>query len=84
MDILAVQQRLIDAEFQFEEHVFNDGQARNCYVKITRVKSPHAFGRNKYQHLTMEELNIERGWGRFPRMEAWRMVAEWLDEHHPL
>lgn len=85
MDILAVQQRLIDAGFQFQEHVFNDDKHRNCFIKITRVKSPHAFDiPGKYDHITVEEAREELGWGRFPRVEAWRLVAEWLDEHHPL
>lgn len=68
MDILAVQQRVIDAGFQFREHIFNDGWDRNCVVYIAK----------KHTSLFVDGQH-EWGWGRFPRHDAWRMVAEWLD-----
>ena len=72
MDILAVQQRFIDAGFQFVEHVYNDGNCRNCQIKFTRDTSPHCFTPDR-------NLLGDFGWGRFSRMEAWRQAAEWLD-----
>ena len=79
MDILAVQQRFLDAGFQFSEHVYNDGMTRagelvNCSIKFAKDTSPHNLS---------ADLNPtgDFGWGRFNRMHAWRMAAEWLDKH---
>ena len=73
MDIFAVQQRLIDNGFQFVEHIYNDGNERNCYVAITREKICHFTFENCYTW-------GGRGWGRFTRHRVWTYVAEWLDE----
>jgi DNA-binding XRE family transcriptional regulator len=72
MDILAVQQRFIDAGYQFVEHIFNDDRGvGNCSIQFTKDECPHYF--------TKHPLG-DFGWGRFPRMDAWRNAAEWLDE----
>ena len=69
MDILAVQQRFINAGYQFVEHIFNDDKPA-CSIKFTLNKSPHHF---------TEHPCGDFGWGRFSRMSCWRQAAEWLD-----
>lgn len=73
MDILAVQQRLIDAGYQFVEHVYNDGNPRNCFVAITKDTN-YTF--NFENHFSRGG----HGWGRFDRQRTWMYIAEWLDE----
>lgn len=70
MDILAVQQRFIDAGYQFIEHVYNDGYWANCSLVFTKSKEPTYLLRHPIGDF---------GWGRFQRMECWRYAAEWLD-----
>lgn len=71
VDILAVQQRLIDAGFQYRETVFNDGLPNNCLVVLSHSTDHHYFSRHPMGDM---------GWGRFHRMTCWRYVAEWLDQ----
>ena len=73
MDILAVQQRFIDAGYQFQEHIYNDGGTGNCSIKFAKSKDPHVFS-------VGNNLVGDFGWGRFSRMRCWRMAAEYLDE----
>lgn len=78
MDILAVQQRYIDAGYQFQEHIYNDGKTRigeliNCSIKFAKTKDPHVFS-------TPGSVLGDFGWGRYSRMECWRFAAEYLDE----
>lgn len=47
--------------WQWEERVFNDGDFRNCTLKITQNT-----GLDRIIHLPGEV-----GWGRFERIEAW-------------
>lgn len=78
MDILAVQQRFLDAGFQFKEHVSNDGHPNNCYVQFSRCCNPHHFSECNCG------LQVHKvGWGRFSRHDAWRQAAEWIDQHYP-
>lgn len=70
MDILAVQQRFIDAGYQFTEHIFNDGSPNDCWIQFAKDKNP-SF---------LSERVGDCGWGRFSRMSCWRQAAEWLDE----
>ena len=80
MDILAVQQRLIDNGYQFIEHIYNDElskEGRNCYVTITSSKEP-SFAEYYLSNKIVDWETINR-WGRFNRMECWRLIAEWLD-----
>jgi hypothetical protein len=70
MDILAVQQRFIDAGYQFQEHVFNDGEP-NCMIKFALATAPLHFHNHPCGDF---------GWGRFDRWECWRRAAEWLDK----
>jgi len=76
MNILTIQQRFIDAGFQYLEHIFNDGKA-NCYIKFSRCQSPHHFDDCSSKDCVYRKNDV--GWGRFSREEAWRMAAEWLD-----
>lgn len=73
MDILAVQQRFIDAGYQFQEHIFNGGGTHNCIIKIAKSTDPHILthGNNQTGNFCV---------GRCPRMNAWRQAAEWLDK----
>ncbi len=70
MDILAVQQRFLDAGYQYREHVFNDSNDRNCVIRFTCSRDPHYLRNHPASDF---------GWGRFQRMDAWRQAAEWLD-----
>jgi len=71
MDILAVQQRFIDAGYQWEECIFNDGLYNNCSIHFSLSKDPLYFTRN---------ILGDFGWGRFDRRDCWQMAAEWLDK----
>ena len=73
MDILAVQQRFIDAGYQFQEHIYNDGKACNCSIKFAKSKDPQVFS-------VGNNLLGDFGWGRYSRMSCWRQAAEYLDE----
>ena len=83
MDILAVQQRLIDSGYQFIEHIYNDElskKGRNCYVTITSSKDnsfSSEYSSNKRNCIHWDTIH---SWGRFDRMECWKLIAEWLDK----
>jgi len=72
-EIARIQQRFLDAGFQFNEHVFNDGHWRNCHISVTESQNPHAFRPVRAKTV---------GWGRFDRFDAWEMAEKWLDEKY--
>lgn len=73
ISIMEIQNAFIEAGYQFQEHVFNDGQAGNCLLELTRNKSPHAFDPD-----TGEESDFIVG--RCKRYDAWRLAHEWLKD----
>lgn len=74
VNILAIQQKFIDAGFMFQETIFNDGKP-NCSIRFTKDTSPHNF---TYGNNLMGDV----GWGRFDREYAWLMAEEWLDKYY--
>ena len=80
LELMAIQERFLQAGYQFVEHIFNDEKAKyfgNCSIKFAKDPDPHQFtyGNN---------LCGDFGWGRFDRMHAWRQAAEWLDNRRKL
>lgn len=71
MDILAVQQRFIDAGYQWQEHISNDGAFQNCSIYFTLCRSSFYF---------TDHHHGDFGFGRFERMDCWKRAAEWLDK----
>jgi hypothetical protein len=73
--IAQIQQKFIDAGFQYQETIFNDGKWNNAYIRVAipANNSPHYF----------ENICGDYGWGRFDRLQAWQMAEEWLDARWP-
>lgn len=76
MTIEKIQNELVAAGYQWVEHIFNDGIARNCSIRLTLCKSPHHFDSCTYDDC--EYKNKDVGWGRFERLDAWLQAKEWL------
>lgn len=70
MTIPDMQQAILDAGWQFEEHIFNDG-GPDCYVNFSNSKSPHVFGVYPIDEASRKERDGVIGWGRFWRQDAW-------------
>ena len=68
-----IQQAFMDAGFQWQEQVYNDGNTDNCSIEFTNSKDPCYF---------IDNCNGDVGWGRFPRKDAWRKALAWLEELH--
>ena len=76
VDILAVQQKFIDAGYQWEEHVYNDGIYNdglniNCSIQFTKDTDPFYFS-----HHVVGDF----GWGRFSRESCWGQANTWLEK----
>lgn len=74
MTITEMQNAILAKGWQFTEHVFNDGNYRNCMVNFTRHESPHAFSIE--QRYKMGPRPKVVGWGRFHRQEAWERAYQ--------
>lgn len=70
MNILEIQEKFIQAGFQWKENIYNDSLP-NCSLIVTRDVSPHAL--DKYPRPADCV-----GWGRFERLHAWQQAYEWL------
>jgi hypothetical protein len=66
LEIANLQQELVDLGWQFRETVFNDGMPNNCFLQVTRDKSPTAFA----------DYKDVLGWGRFKRLLCWQQALE--------
>lgn len=73
MSIEEMQEAIIKEGWQWQEHVFNDGDYRDCTISATDDKSPHAF-----THEARDGLLGKVGWGRFPRQKAWEMAYNYI------
>lgn len=71
IDILSIQQKFIDAGYQWEEHIFNDGMLGNCIIHFAKSTLPGYF---------LEHCLGDFGWGRFDRESCWRQANAWLDK----
>ncbi|KKK62505.1 hypothetical protein LCGC14_3003680, partial [marine sediment metagenome] len=63
IDILSIQQKFIDAGYQWEEHIFNDGMSDNCSIHFTEDTSPGYF---------LKRCLGDFGWGRYSRKSCWQ------------
>ena len=70
VDILAVQQKFIDAGYQWEEHVYNDDLHDNCSIQFTKDPSPNYF---------LEHVMGNFRWGRFSRESCWEQANAWIE-----
>lgn len=70
--IVQAQEAFRKAGYQWQECVFNDGNPRDCSVRLTKSTDPCAFG------CGYPEPTDTVGWGRYPRAEAWSMALAWL------
>jgi hypothetical protein len=69
MSMEQLQDAIRGAGWQWLEHVFNDGNDRDCYVRFSNKTSPHALDTRR------EDYDGESiGWGRFPRRDCWEMA----------
>lgn len=75
-DILEVQQRFMDAGYQWVERIYNDGRSSNCSIKFMKDTDCHGFTEGNH-------LLGDFGWGRFTRNHCWAQAEAWLDEHYP-
>lgn len=100
MRIAYIQEQITNLNYQFSEHIFNDGNPMNCMIEFTLCKQP--------QHLRKYGIGCEKdddgvdlqckfrtgscvsnpqydvGWGRFERYEAWTMAWEFFKERHDI
>lgn len=70
--IFEIQQRYINAGYQWSERIFNDGYYRNCRIYFTSSKNP--------QYFSQFRIGGDFGWGRFDRRAAWEMAGAYLDK----
>jgi hypothetical protein len=83
MTVAEMQERILELGWQFEEHVFNDGNPANCYVRFCRDRSPHVFGsyavdcKDPQLRAAIEDII---GWGRFSRQYAWEQAYDRIME----
>jgi hypothetical protein len=73
VEIYKIQQKYMDAGYQWNEHAFNDGSGE-VIINFTNDKSPHAFSAH-------HNLLGDFGWGRFDRLTAWRKANSWFSKH---
>ena len=69
MIVQVAQQAFIDAGYQWQERIYNDGKPENCSVDFTDNKNPLYFHKNCIGDF---------GWGRFSREECWERALIWL------
>ncbi|KKN91165.1 hypothetical protein LCGC14_0220310 [marine sediment metagenome] len=62
--IAAAQKEFLEAGYQWQENIYNDGLDDNCFVNMTKSTDPCAFG------VGYPEPEDTVGWGRFPRVVA--------------
>lgn len=71
LEIAKIQSFLRSHGYQWTEHVFNDVPGNGeSYIQISKNTHYSVFDENKE----------DGGWGRFPRIIAWRKVFEFVDQ----
>jgi hypothetical protein len=71
MNIEQIQAAFQRAGYQWQENVFNDDGRAECFIKFTLDKNPLYF---------MDHRFGDFGWGRYNRLDAWRMAHERLQK----
>ena len=73
LTIMQMQEEILAEGYQFTENVFNNGDAENCMVTLTKNTDPCALDAG------IDALrDAYGGWGRFTRQRAWEMAYKEL------
>ena len=71
MSILDMQAAIKAAGWQWQEHVFNDGLAADCFIEFTKTTDPHVFGMHPRPDDSI-------GWGRFTQQSCWQQAYAYI------
>jgi hypothetical protein len=71
--IAEMQEELLGLGWQFLEHVFNDGEKKNCLLLVCKSDNPTSFNQPWASSKVL-------AFGRLPRLEAWWKAMEAVRE----